>query len=162
MVRNCPVPDCLSGDSRGNATGWFRSLAAPLGRVISSSQGLYRNKVQHKHRINTYTHQTSMSYVGFEPTIPASERAKTAHALDRSATVTGADTCTSLNSWSHTVQWWSTGQSGWNLQYTNCRLWSADNPHGTDESGVQRRFSLNVSYGRIGGLLLGLFVLDQH
>jgi hypothetical protein len=28
--------------------------------------------------------------VGFEPTIPASERAKTVHALDRSATVTGA------------------------------------------------------------------------
>jgi hypothetical protein len=30
-----------------------------------------------------------MSYVGFEPTIPASERAKTVHALDRSATVIG-------------------------------------------------------------------------
>jgi hypothetical protein len=28
--------------------------------------------------------------VGFEPTIPASERAKTVHALDRSATVTGS------------------------------------------------------------------------
>jgi hypothetical protein len=27
--------------------------------------------------------------VGFEPTIPASERAKTVHALDSSATVTG-------------------------------------------------------------------------
>jgi hypothetical protein len=27
--------------------------------------------------------------MGFEPTIPASERAKTGHALDRSATVTG-------------------------------------------------------------------------
>jgi hypothetical protein len=30
-----------------------------------------------------------MPYVGFESTIPASERAKTVHALDRSATVTG-------------------------------------------------------------------------
>jgi hypothetical protein len=30
-----------------------------------------------------------MDYVGFEPTIPASERAKTVHALERSATVTG-------------------------------------------------------------------------
>jgi hypothetical protein len=49
-----------------------------LGRVISSSQGLYLNTGQQKHRINTYT-----------PTIPASERAKTVHALDRSATVTG-------------------------------------------------------------------------
>jgi hypothetical protein len=61
-----------------------------LGRVISSSQGLYLNTGQHKHRINTYTHQTSMSYVGFEPTISVSERAKTVHALDSSATVTGS------------------------------------------------------------------------
>jgi hypothetical protein len=30
-----------------------------------------------------------MPCVGFEPTIPASEREKTAHALERSATVTG-------------------------------------------------------------------------
>jgi hypothetical protein len=30
-----------------------------------------------------------MPWVGFEPTIPGSERAKTVHALDRSATVTG-------------------------------------------------------------------------
>jgi hypothetical protein len=38
---------------------------------------------------NAHTHQTSMSWVGFERTIPASERAKTVYALDRSATVTG-------------------------------------------------------------------------
>jgi hypothetical protein len=60
-----------------------------LGRVISSSQGLYRNTGQHKHRINTYTYQTSMPCMGFEPTIPASERAKTVHTLDSWATVTG-------------------------------------------------------------------------
>jgi hypothetical protein len=30
-----------------------------------------------------------MPYVGFELTIPASEQAKRAHALDRAATVTG-------------------------------------------------------------------------
>jgi hypothetical protein len=60
-----------------------------LGRVISSSQGLYLNTGQHKHRLNTYTYQTSMPCVGFEHTIPASERAKTVHALDRSVTVTG-------------------------------------------------------------------------
>jgi hypothetical protein len=33
-----------------------------------------------------------MPLVEFEPTIPASERAKTVHALDRSATVTGMPT----------------------------------------------------------------------
>jgi hypothetical protein len=33
-----------------------------------------------KHRINTYTYQTSMPCVGFEPMILASERAKTVHA----------------------------------------------------------------------------------
>ncbi|PNF21173.1 hypothetical protein B7P43_G05122 [Cryptotermes secundus] len=27
-----------------------------LGRVISSSQGVYLNIGQHKHRLNTYTH----------------------------------------------------------------------------------------------------------
>jgi hypothetical protein len=32
-----------------------------------------------------------MSCVAFEPTIPASERAKTVHALDLSATVIGHD-----------------------------------------------------------------------
>jgi hypothetical protein len=62
-----------------------------FGRVISPSHGFYLNKGQHKHRINTYTHQKSMPCVGFEPTISASERAKTVHALDRSATVTGSE-----------------------------------------------------------------------
>jgi hypothetical protein len=32
----------------------------PFGRVISSSQGHYLNTGQHKHRINKYTHQTSI------------------------------------------------------------------------------------------------------
>jgi hypothetical protein len=31
-----------------------------------------------------------MPWVGFEPTVPASERAKTVHVLDLSATVTGS------------------------------------------------------------------------
>jgi hypothetical protein len=61
-----------------------------LGRVMSSSQGLYLNTGQHKHRINTYIYQISMPCVGFEPTIPASEQAKTVHILDRLATVTGS------------------------------------------------------------------------
>jgi hypothetical protein len=34
-----------------------------LGRVISTSQGLYQNMGQHKHRINIYTYQTSMPCV---------------------------------------------------------------------------------------------------
>jgi hypothetical protein len=42
-----------------------------------------------KHRINAYTPQTSMPCVGFKPTIPAFKQAKTIHALDRLATVTG-------------------------------------------------------------------------
>jgi hypothetical protein len=39
---------------------------------------------------NKHTHQKSMLCVGFEPTISASERVKTVHALDCSATVTGS------------------------------------------------------------------------
>jgi hypothetical protein len=46
-----------------------------LGRVISPSQGRYLTQTQNKHT------QTSMPLVGFEPTVPASERAKTVHAL---------------------------------------------------------------------------------
>jgi hypothetical protein len=64
-----------------------------LGRVISPSRGRYRHTGQHKHNINAYAYQTSMPWVGFEPTIPASERAKTGHALDRAATVTGEGEC---------------------------------------------------------------------
>jgi hypothetical protein len=52
-----------------------------FGRVISSPQGFCVNTGQHKHKKNTYTHQT--------PTIPASERVKTVHTLDGSATVIG-------------------------------------------------------------------------
>jgi hypothetical protein len=47
------------------------------------------NTEQHKHRINTYTHQTSMPRVGIEPMIPASERTKTVNALDCEAILTG-------------------------------------------------------------------------
>jgi hypothetical protein len=74
----------------------FLQTVGLLGRVISSSQGLYLNTGQHKHRTNTYTHQTPMPWVGFETTTPASERAKTVHALDRSATVTGLNATTTL------------------------------------------------------------------
>jgi FAD synthase len=54
-----------------------------LGRVISPSQGRYLTRTQNKHE------QTYMPSVGFEPTIPAFERAKTVHALDRASTVIG-------------------------------------------------------------------------
>jgi hypothetical protein len=59
-----------------------------LGRVISSSHRLYLNAEQHKTQ-NKHTYETSISCVGFEPTIPASERAKTVHALDRWTIVAG-------------------------------------------------------------------------
>jgi hypothetical protein len=46
----------------------------------------------HRHRTTKTQNkrtETSMPWVGFEPTIPAFERAKRVHALDRAATVTG-------------------------------------------------------------------------
>jgi hypothetical protein len=69
---------------------YFSQTVGLLGGVISSSQGRYIHTGQHKHRINACTQQTFMPCVGFEPTITASERAKTFHALDRAATVTGS------------------------------------------------------------------------
>jgi hypothetical protein len=65
----------------------IRHSVGHLGQVISSSQGLYLYTNIEK---CTHTqHQTSMPWIGFEPTIPASERAKTVHALDCSATMMG-------------------------------------------------------------------------
>jgi hypothetical protein len=74
-----------------------------LGRVMSSSQDLYLNTGQHKHRINTIalsgirTHDhcirasedsSCLRPLGHCDRL-ASEREKTIHALDRSATVIG-------------------------------------------------------------------------
>jgi hypothetical protein len=66
---------------------FFTQSVVLLGRGISPSQGGYLHTGEHKHRTNA---ETSMPWVGFEPTIPAFERAKTVHASDRAATVTGA------------------------------------------------------------------------
>jgi hypothetical protein len=82
----------------------LRQSVGLLGRVIRPSQGLYLYIGQHKQNKRTHT-QTSMPQVGFEPTIPASERAKTVHALDRSATVTGDHAlCCMLNRGNTLVQ----------------------------------------------------------
>jgi hypothetical protein len=53
--------------------------------MISPSQGHYLTQTQNKQKL------TSMPRVGFEPTIPAFERAKTVHALDLAATVIGCE-----------------------------------------------------------------------
>jgi hypothetical protein len=57
-----------------------------LGRGISPSQGRHLHTEQHKQNKRI---QTSMPGVGFEPTIPVFERAKTVHTLDHAATVIG-------------------------------------------------------------------------
>jgi hypothetical protein len=57
-----------------------------LGPGISLSQGYYMHTGQHKQNKHT---QTFMPSEGFEPMIPAFQRAKTVHALDRAATVIG-------------------------------------------------------------------------
>jgi hypothetical protein len=62
-----------------------QSVGLP-GRVISSSQGLYLY-TNTENRADK--HKTSMPWLSFEPTAPASARAKIVHALNRSATVTG-------------------------------------------------------------------------
>jgi hypothetical protein len=61
----------------------LRQSAELLGRVISSSQSLFLYTNTEK-RSHTHKHQTFMSWVGFEPTILACERAKTVQGLDRS------------------------------------------------------------------------------
>jgi hypothetical protein len=60
-----------------------KTFGRTLGRVISPSQGRYLTQTQNKRT------QTSMPRVVFEPTIPAFEREKTVHALDRAVAVIG-------------------------------------------------------------------------
>jgi hypothetical protein len=74
----------------------FLQTVGLLWRVMSPSQGSYLNTGQHKHRMNAYTHQSYMPWVGFPASNSsclrprshrdwlASERSKTVHALDRS------------------------------------------------------------------------------
>jgi hypothetical protein len=58
-----------------------------LGRGISPSQERYLHTEQHKENKRA---QRSMPRMGFEPTIPVFERAKTVHALERAATGIGS------------------------------------------------------------------------
>jgi hypothetical protein len=50
-----------------------------------------------RRKVATYTQnkptKISLALVGFEPTIPVFERAKTVHALDSAATVIGLEFC---------------------------------------------------------------------
>jgi hypothetical protein len=63
-------------------------LVGLLGRVISSSQGLYLYTNTEKRAHNTNTKHPCPEWA-VEPTVPVSTLAKTVHALDRSAAVTG-------------------------------------------------------------------------
>jgi hypothetical protein len=67
----------------------FRSLCT-LGRLLGWGSAVARPLITHR---TTQTQnectQISVPQVGFEPTIPVFERAKTVHALDRAAAVVG-------------------------------------------------------------------------
>jgi hypothetical protein len=86
-----------------------------FGQWISPSQGRYLHTEQHNLRINTL--KTSIPRVGLEPTIPAFERAKTFHALDRAATVTGCQI-----HYSYLITWDEANSEGDNRKIcnTNC------------------------------------------
>jgi hypothetical protein len=71
----------------------FTQKIGLLGRGISPSQGRYLHTEQHKQNKRT---QTCMSQVGFEPTIPVFENAKTVHTSDRAATLIGKNWSTYL------------------------------------------------------------------
>jgi hypothetical protein len=66
------------------------SIFAPILKMktVGSFQKLVSTYQKTQEKAHTQ-HQTSMPWLGFEPTIPTSEPAKTVQALDRSATVTG-------------------------------------------------------------------------
>jgi hypothetical protein len=64
----------------------LRQSVGLFGRGISPSKGRYLHRPKQAQNKRT---QTSMSRVGFEPTIPVFEGVKTFHALDSAATVIG-------------------------------------------------------------------------
>jgi hypothetical protein len=66
---------------------FFTQTVELLGRGISPPQGRYLHSEQHTHRINA--HRYPCLWMEFEPTIPAFERAKTVHFLDRATSVIG-------------------------------------------------------------------------
>jgi hypothetical protein len=63
----------------------YTQCVGPLGWGISPPQGHYLHRTTQTQNKRT---QTSIPRVEFEPTVPASEPAKTVHALDHSAAVT--------------------------------------------------------------------------
>jgi hypothetical protein len=67
---------------------------------------LIHRTTQTQKNAHTYTHQTSMSWVGFEPTITATEQPKTVHALDRSAPVISLLYITFVKSYCHCKSVW--------------------------------------------------------
>jgi hypothetical protein len=61
-----------------------------LGRGISPFQSRYLTQTQNKHK------QTSIPWIGFEPTIPVFKWTKTFHSLDLAVTVIGIFSCSLL------------------------------------------------------------------
>jgi hypothetical protein len=61
---------------------YYRQSVGPLGWVISQSQGCYLRRTTQKQKKRRHIF---MPRVGFEPTIPVFERAKTSRALDSTA-----------------------------------------------------------------------------
>jgi hypothetical protein len=62
------------------------------GSAVARPLSTYRTTRTQNKRTQTY-----MPLVGFEPTVPVFERAKTVHVLDRAATVIGEIEIVSLN-----------------------------------------------------------------
>jgi hypothetical protein len=74
----------------GHFFSFVKQSVELLGRGISPWQGRYPHTEQHKQNKRK---QASMFRVGFKPTIPVFEWAKTVHALDCAATVIGQCHC---------------------------------------------------------------------
>jgi hypothetical protein len=79
----------------------FRNLSYTVGRTPWTSDQPVARPLPTQRRTQTQnkrTHKTSIPWMKFEPTIPAFERAKTVHALDRAATMIFTTVLTHVNS----------------------------------------------------------------
>jgi hypothetical protein len=79
----------------------FRQSVGLLGRGISPKQSRYLHRITRTQNKRT---QTSMPWMGFEPKIPALERAKTVRTFDHSPTLIG-NICLPIKIWNFSYRW---------------------------------------------------------
>jgi hypothetical protein len=122
---------------------FFTAVRTPWTSDQPVARPLSKHRTTQTHNERIYTHQTSMPWVGFEPTIPTSERSKTVHASDRVATVTGVKKYKSPKN-IIILMWWIIREIRGNIM----SVWHID---------LRKYTSMAVRYEKFQKTTLGIF-----